>query len=235
MSAQSREGLDPATMRAIAHDAGVRITDLDPVGDWLPVEGNSDTPALFKSVWSRQQFLDCASELGIERLTAVQLAPDAVVHDVAVEGFTTLCDDAAAHGFGVQLEFMPFSGISNLSIALRLLRDADRANASLLLDVCHFSRSGGTADDLRMIPSGLVSALQLADGPLAAPTDTRDEAMFHRRLPGDGQFHVAELLAVLADTQVSCAVGPELYGRSWSERNATDVACDLMAATRRVL
>jgi hypothetical protein len=40
--AQSREGLDPSTMRRIAEDAGIRITDIDPCGDWLPASAGDD-------------------------------------------------------------------------------------------------------------------------------------------------------------------------------------------------
>ena len=35
--ARSREGLDLATMRALVDDAGLHVTELDAVTDWLPV------------------------------------------------------------------------------------------------------------------------------------------------------------------------------------------------------
>jgi len=233
--AQSREGLTPATMRMIVDDAGLRITDLDPVGDWLPAPPGDEAPPMFRSVWRRHQFLECATALGIGHLTAVQLTPDPVRHEVAVEGFATLCDDAAEHGLHVQLEFMPFSGLSDLPSALRVLLDADRPNSGLLLDVCHFVRSGGTPAQLAVLPPALVRSVQLGDGASAAPPDLRDEAMYHRQLPGDGEFGVTAVLADLAARGVRCAVGPEVYRRGFSERAPTLVAADLMDSTRRVL
>lgn len=233
--ALSREGLDPATMRSIAADAGLRITDLDPVGDWLPTPTGDDVPALFRSVWSRHEFLACAADLSIECLTAVQLTPDPVPHDVAVSGFARLCDDAAEHGLRVQLEFMPFSGVPDLHTAVAIVHDAERPNAGVLFDVCHFVRSGGTLADLAVLPPALVTSIQLGDGVTTPPHDLRDEAMFQRSLPGDGSFDVPGILRGLAEHGVRAAVGPEVYRRGFSERPPSDVAADLMAATRRVL
>src|SRR4051794_16402371 len=57
--AQSREGLDPRTMRSIADDAGIRVTDLDPCGDWVPVDpGAPAGEGIFRVDWGRADFFD---------------------------------------------------------------------------------------------------------------------------------------------------------------------------------
>ena len=235
--ALSREGLDAATMRRLVEDSGLRIADLDPCGVWLPEPpaGDADGPAMFRSRWQRHQFFEAAEALGVSCLTAVELAGVAVEHEVAVAGFAALCDDAAEHGLVVALEFMPFSGIPDLAAALAIVGDADRPNSGIVLDLCHFTRSRGDADSLARIPPGRVVSIQLGDGPLDEPADLRDEAMFHRALPGQGAFALAERLAALGDAGVRAGVGPELYQRGFSERPADVVAADLMAATRSVL
>ncbi|MCU1345067.1 MAG: 4-hydroxyphenylpyruvate dioxygenase [Acidimicrobiia bacterium] len=234
--AQSREGLDPSTMRRIVEDAGLRITDLDPCGDWLPPPADdAAVPTLFRSIWTRRDFFDAAAALGADCIAAVDLSGAAVSHDIAVEGFAQLCDDAADHGLRVALEFMPFSGIADANDAIGIVTEAGKPNGGLVLDLCHFARSNSNEAVLQSLPTDQVFAIQLGDGPLDPPNDLRDEAMFHRQLPGDGAFRLSEHLRTLASCGVHTRVGPEIYQRGFSERPARAVAADLWAATRRVL
>lgn len=232
----SREGLTPEGMRAVVDDAGVRVTDLDPCGDWLPSrdeQGDRATP--FRSIWTRHDFFDAAAALGADTIVAVDLTGGPVAADVAVEGFAALCDDAAEHGLRVALEFMPFSGIPDLAAAWHVVATTGRDNGGIVLDACHLARSGGAPASVAAVPADRVFAVQLADGPAHAPDDLMDEAMFHRAAPGDGDFDIAGLVARLEGMGVRTRVGPELYRRGWSERPPADVAADLMIATRRVL
>jgi sugar phosphate isomerase/epimerase len=233
--AQSREGLDPATMRAVADDAGVRVTDLDPCGDWLPASADGAGEGIFRADWGRQQFFDAAAVLGADTLVAVHLTGGSVDHAAAVDGFATLCDDAAAHGMRVALEFMPFSGIPDLASGWSIVAEADRPNGGLVLDVAHYVRSGRGDDLLATIPPERIYSVQLADGPVVAPADLVDEAMYHRAPPGEGGFGVATLLATLAARGVRARVGPELYRSSWADATPEAVARRLMAATLAVL
>jgi sugar phosphate isomerase/epimerase len=233
--AQSREGLDPQTMRAIADDAGVRITDLDPCGDWLPAGPDAPAEPIFRADWGRAQFFEAAAVLGADTIVAVHLTGGSVDPGFAIDAFGTLCDDAAAHGLRVALEFMPFSGIPDLAAGWGIVEAAGRANGGLVLDVCHYVRSGGGAARLASIPPERIFSIQLADGPAAAPDDIVDEAMFHRALPGTGEMGVARILADLAARGVRARTGPELYQRAWADMTATEVAARLMAATQAVL
>jgi sugar phosphate isomerase/epimerase len=236
--AQSREGLDPPTMRRMVEDAGLHITDLDPCGDWIPATTAADgeeVPKPFRSVWSRHDFFDAAAALGADCIAAVHLAGGDIDHDQAVTGFVELCDDAAEHGLRVALEFMPFSGIPDAGAAWRIVGEADRPNGGMLLDLCHLTRSGGHPAVLASVPADRIFGIQIGDGPFDTPADLRDEAMFHRQLPGEGAFGVREHLEALGARGVRTRVGPEVYQRGFSERHPRDVATDLMAATRRVL
>jgi sugar phosphate isomerase/epimerase len=232
----SREGLDPPTMGAMVRDAGLRVTDVDACGDWLPApEVADDLPPMFRSIWTRHQFFDAATALGADTVVAAHLTGGAVTVAQAIDGFAALCDDAAERGLRVALEFMPFSAIGDLATGWSIVRQADRPNGGLVLDVCHLARGGWDADGLRAVPPDRVFSVQLGDGPQAAPVDLRDEAMFHRALPGHGELGVAGFLAVLDEMGVRTRIGPELYQRGWSERPAAVVAADLAAATRAAL
>jgi sugar phosphate isomerase/epimerase len=239
--AMSREGLDPITMRRILDDSGVRITDVDPCGDWLPAQAEvDDLPAIFRSVWTRRDFFEAASALGADTVVAVDLASgaaglDEAGYETAVEGFGRLCDDAAEHGLQVALEFMPFSRIRNLASGWRVVADASRSNGGLILDTCHLARGGWDQPLLATIPAHRIFAVQLSDGPAQMPDDLREESMYHRLEPGTGDFNVGSILTTLASIGVSTRVGPELYQRPWSDRPPAQVAQDLAASTRAIL
>lgn len=234
--ALSRENLTAATMRSIATDAGLSMLDLDPIGVWMPGADKGDAvSAGMRSVWERHEFFDCAEALGLESLVAVHLGSDPVDMEVAIEGFATLCDEAAEHGLTVGLEFMPFSGIPDADSALHILEGAGRPNGGLVFDLWHLHRSGGDNSIIGRLPVEELFCLQLSDGPADAPADLLDEASWHRQTPGEGSFGLAEDLRVFAEAGVRTRVGPELYRRGFSERDPQVVAKELMAATLRVL
>jgi sugar phosphate isomerase/epimerase len=237
--ALSREGLTPADIRALLTDHGVRVTDLDPCTDWLPVGPGGATAGPFKAEWTRHQFFDLAAEVGADTLTAVHLTGGTVDHDVAVEGYGQLCDDAAEHGLVVALEFMPFSGIPDLAAGWGIVGEADRPNGGLVIDVNHVRRSGSDLGLLDEIPPGMVRCVQLGDGPATPPGSTNeallDEAMYHRRIPGEGDFDVAGFLRTLDAHGVRTRVGPEIFQERWRDQPAADTAAELMAGTLRVL
>jgi sugar phosphate isomerase/epimerase len=230
--AQSREGLEPATMRAIVLDAGLHVTELDACFDWIePEEGTEPGRE-----WARDQFFDAANQLGADTVVAAaRMNSTHLDLDTAVEGFADLCDDAARHGLRISLEFVAFSAIPDAATAWRIIDAAGRDNAGLVVDIGHHVRSGGDESVLRRIPPERIYTVQLVDGPADAPTDLFDEAQWHRADPGEGDFDVAGVLQRLAADGVRARIGPEIYRAGWSERDPMVVATDLMASCRRVL
>jgi len=237
--ALSREGLDAATMRKIVSDAGIKLTDLDSCGSWVPAPvtkpGEPEPPKTMRSLWEQQEFIDVALALGADTLVAVHLSGGSLEHQVAVDGLGALCDAAANAGLRVALEFMPFSGIFGLGDAITIVNDVGRHNLGYVVDVCHVRRSHSDLALLAKIPASKVFSVQLGDGARDMPTDLIDEAMYHRGDPGTGEFDVPGFVAELAARGVSTRVGPEIYRRGFSERPAHHVAADLIASTRAAL
>ncbi|MGD9794923.1 MAG: sugar phosphate isomerase/epimerase family protein [Acidimicrobiia bacterium] len=237
--AMSREGLDVATMRRIVRDAGIKLTDLDSCGSWLPAPvakaGEAEAPKTMRSLWTTQEFIDVAVALEADTLVAVHLSGEKIEHQVAVDGLGTLCDAAGAAGLRVALEFIPFSGIVDLRTAISIVNDVGRNNLGYVVDVCHVRRSHSDLALLAEVPADKVFSVQLGDGVREMPTDLIDEAMYHRGDPGSGDFDVPGFVAALAARGVSTRVGPEIYRRGFSERPARDVAADLIASTRAAL
>ena len=82
------------------------------------------------------------------------------------ETFARLCDLAETCGLDALIEFNPYSGCRNLEEARMLVEEAGRANARLLIDVLHLSRSGGKPADLLKVDPDLIALVHLCDAPL---------------------------------------------------------------------
>jgi sugar phosphate isomerase/epimerase len=111
--------------------------------------------------------------------------------------------------------------VSRVADAAAIAREA---GAAVLLDALHIQRGGSTLDDVRALEPALVPVVQICDGPLVTPETlelpaalplgmTADgsvlqvEARALRQVPGEGEFPLAELLAVVpASTPMSVEV-----------------------------
>jgi sugar phosphate isomerase/epimerase len=121
---------------------------------------------------------------------------------------------AAPLGMTVHLEFMRFrAGVQTLEDAVDVVVQADRPNGFIVLDVLHLMRAGGSVASLARTPRDRIAVVQLCDGPLPSPPPDKlaDEARTDRRIPGEGEFPIAELLRCL-DPGVSLSVEIPLAG-----------------------
>jgi sugar phosphate isomerase/epimerase len=146
--------------------------------------------------------------------------------------FAELCRLAASFGLRVDLEFMRWRVIGNLSQAAAVVREACQTNGAILVDALHLTRSGGEASDLISLPDQWLRAAQLCDAAAETPaTETAiiAEARGGRLPPGDGALPLGAVLEALpADTTLSVEMPlPALGAR---ERIVT-----AFNATRRVL
>jgi sugar phosphate isomerase/epimerase len=232
--AQSRESLDPATMRHVLEDTGIRVVAIEACGDWLPDSDDEGRAGPFRSVWRRDQFFDAAHALGAPTVVAAHLGRGAVDRAAAVDSFGQLCRDAGDNDLRISLEFMPFSGVADADAAWHMIADSECENAGLVVDTSHLHRSGGLTT-LAAVPLGRIDVVQLADGPSDPPADLVDEAMFHRATPGEGEFELTSLLGRLDVAGLRASVGPELYRSGWSDRDPHVVAAELISATKRLL
>jgi sugar phosphate isomerase/epimerase len=234
--AQLRDSLTPANMRAMLADHGLALTDADACFDWVPASSDPGrVHGPMRRRVSRAEFFGMCAALGGTTVVAVHLTDAGLDLGRDTEGFAALCDDASEHGLRVALEFFPFSNVPDLDTAWRIVSGADRANGGLVLDVCHYVRSGRDDELLARIPPGRIYTVQLADGPATAPDDLVREAMYERMLPGTGDFDVPAFLALLDGMGVRAACGPELYSPSFDDRPASEVAAELSRALRAVL
>lgn len=144
-------------------------------------------------------FLDTGAELGARAvLVAAGDEPD---HLRLAHHYAAFCEAAAPFGMTANIEFMPWTPVSNLSCAQRLLTEAGHpANARILVDTIHWARSGASLDELAAVPSDWLAYVQLCDAHAQMPDSMEEilrQARYERLLPGEGGIDLRGFLAAI--------------------------------------
>jgi len=187
-------------------------------------------------------FLEAGAELGALHVLAQLPDPD---FERATDRFGRLCDLAKPLGLGVDLEFVSWTAIPDLTRAVDVLHAVDRPNAGILVDTLHFDRSKSSIAELQELPREWFRYAQVCDAPKEKPTTTEEliyTARCERLFPGDGGIDVRGILACLppeipyaleipGDSLVG-EVGVEEYARRalQSSRQHLDQVADAQAA-----
>jgi sugar phosphate isomerase/epimerase len=179
-------------------------------------------------------FLEVSARLGARNVLVMSAEPS---EERTLERFGDLCDRAATYGLQVCLEFAIYTGVRTLAHAAAMVKRSKRANASVLIDALHFSRSGGLPSHVTTIDPALLRYAQICDAvaEIPAPTDTPAlirEARTGRLLPGEGVLPLKELVAALPAT-VPLAV--EAPSRATAELPALERAKRAYRALSRLL
>ena len=199
------------TLRRLA-DTGVSVLDTE----FLRFEPE-------QPVGVPEGFLEVSARLGAQNVLVMSAEPE---EERTLERFSELCDAAAAYGLHVGLEFAIYTGVRTLAHAARVVAQSKRANASVLIDALHFSRSGGLPAHVAAVNPALLRYAQICDAgpdvprPDDAPSLIR-EARTGRLLPGEGVLPLAELIAALPPT-VPLAI--EAPNRATAELSALERA-----------
>lgn len=232
--AMLKDGLSIADMRAMLDAHGLVLTDVDAYRDWGPPRtSESGVFGPMKRGFSLDECLDTLAALGGRTLVAVHLTDTPLNMDRDIAEFVRICDQAAERGLQVGIEFVPFSNIPDVATAWSIVESSGRPNAGLIVDLWHHIRGGGDDAALARVAPDRIYTVQFSDGPAKPPDDLVQEAMFHRRWPGDGDFNLSGLLRLLHDRGASAAIGPELYQPSFADRKPTEVIRALAAAADR--
>jgi sugar phosphate isomerase/epimerase len=147
-------------------------------------------------------FLEVSARLGAKNVLVMSAEPEEAR---TLERFCELCDRAAEYGLHVCLEFAIYTGVRTLAHAAQVVVKSKRANASVLIDALHFSRSGGIPAHIEQVDPSLLRYAQICDASadMPRPADVPNlirEARTGRLLPGEGVLPLAELVAALPAT-----------------------------------
>lgn len=172
-------------------DTGVKIIDIE------LVKINDS----IKDVRKFEPDLDAAARLGVHNLTTNIWTDNAPFYE---DKFGELCDLAAEFDMNVNLEYVTWSNVKNLSESLSLIKKCGRKNARVAFDLLHAFRSGDTVEDIAACPRELVAPVShVCDAP--AEIDPRGLAYTagnDRLCPGEGAFPVAAAIKAMPDDTV---------------------------------
>ena len=186
-----RDNWTPATTRAVRRqcgEAGVKLLDLEVA--WI-MPGPPDP-------WLTE-LVEIAAELGAANLLCVSSDPDV---SATVAKFQAMVERAQGTGVRVNLEFGLFTEVKTIHAARAVLEQVEGDTKAMLVDTLHWSRSGGTAEDLAAIPREWLSYCQPCDAPAEAPdlTDFNaiiDDAINRRLALGAGGLAIGAMLDAL--------------------------------------
>jgi sugar phosphate isomerase/epimerase len=187
-----------AEVRLLLEDHGLADIELEFLGDWFLDPHDERRRA---SDERRALLFEAASELPAHHVKVGNIMGTECELPQIVERFGELCADAARHiDAKVVYEFMPYDvNVNDVEKALAVVEGASAANGGLAFDAWHLGKMRLEPDDLRRIPPRFVSWVELCDGPYEYAEDRLDEVINRRRLPGEGEFPVAEYVAVFRE------------------------------------
>jgi sugar phosphate isomerase/epimerase len=223
-----RAGLDDDAMKSVAKEHGVEILEVEYITGWGTAE-DRDTAQQEKE----QAVFHMARSFGVRHLNTGLL--EKLPRDVITGAFADLCD-RAGDDLIVALEFMPYSGVPDLDTAWQILRDADRPNSALIIDVWHWTRAGMTPAALDHVPADKIVAIQLCDVQEIPMDPMRPESLAHRLPPGHGYGDPAGMLRALGDRGARPRViTVEVISEDLISRGADAAARTVADAARDVL
>jgi 4-hydroxyphenylpyruvate dioxygenase len=125
-------------MLAMADDAGVRLSHLDPfirwVDDWVPYLPGESFPTEIVA-FDADDFFRMAAALQVESFTAWGgFRPGRYETPQLIDAFGALCRRAEREGLRCSLEFIPVFGIPDLKMAWDIVKGAAAPNSGIIFD-----------------------------------------------------------------------------------------------------
>jgi sugar phosphate isomerase/epimerase len=214
--ARDEERLGDADLRAMLADHGLRVAELDPLLNWIP----GMESAFFGG--SEDDFYRIAEALQPRSLNLALALPVPIPTETLVTAFAGVCDRAADRGLGVLLEPLPWTAVPSVTAAHEIVVAAGRANGGIMLDAWHHFRSGAPAAALDAA-GARVLGVQLSDAPREAEANPIDETLHRRRLPGDGDIDLVDLVRRLDAAGCRAPLGVEVFSDELAELPAAEI------------
>jgi sugar phosphate isomerase/epimerase len=184
-----------ADIRRVLDEHDIAVLELEYLWDWfLPAED----PRRQAADRVQELLFSAAAELGARHVKVGNIAGAPCARDELTRRFAELCDRAAErHDALIVYEFTPFDpNVGGLDAALALVGGAGRPNGAVALDTWHLAKLGIEPDELRRIPPELIGWVELSDGRFHGDVDLGAEGVDHRHVPGEGEFPLADYVAV---------------------------------------
>jgi 2-keto-myo-inositol isomerase len=205
-------------LRSALADAGLKVVSVIALHGWVLAEGEESAKVRDECV----RRMDQAAALGSPWIVASP--PHEVVDlDQAVTRFAELFELGRRAGVMPSMEFLGFvAGVNNLAGAWAIASGTGDPRATVVADVFHMIRGGGSVDDLLTLEGRRLACFHLNDVPASPDPLTQTDA--DRVMIGDG---IADLGRVIANLRTIGYRGPlslELFNRDLWGRDPVEVA-----------
>jgi len=156
--------------------------------------------------------------------------------ELAFKEFAKICDLAAKYNLKVNLEFVTFSGVTDLTGALEVLDKVGRPNAYLMVDTLHAHRSRVSPEDLAKVDRNKFGFIHLCDGPGEIPS-LEDPSMIGvaregRLYAGEGEIDLKGMLLAMPDNPISIELP---NSKEMKERGAAGHATRCLITAKELL
>ena len=228
------QGWSSERIRSRLSTAGLRVVCVEAIYGWA----NAASPAA--AVEASLESIDIASAHGSPNLAAVVLEPDLRSMEATVANLAAVADRAAEVDVAICVEFLPWSGIPDITTCWDLLRRTGRPNVGVLLDSWHWLRQPGGpygrhADTLASMPGDAIRVFQLCDAGPEPWDDPMAECLAARPLPGDGVVDHEHLFGLLRGISADPVVTPEVFNTGLARLGMGPMARRIVEASRSVL
>jgi len=202
------QGVTEKALRRHLKDAGVRVTMIDALTGGLPGESTLDPSDPSQRYLPREVFFPPDEDTCFRAAEALEAPFVNVVHfgykpipvDQMSDAIGIISRRAHARGIRIALEFVPGTGMPDLTTADIVARSCGPSNCGVTLDPWHLDRSGGSVQDVVRLSPGAFAGMQLCDR-IPDPPGTPYVSGIGRVMLGKGQLPLAELVqAVLANS-----------------------------------
>ena len=163
-------------------------------------------------VSSYEEAFEAGASLGARNVISSIWTDD---KDFYLEQFAKLCDLAAKYNLFINLEWPSWAPVGTLAQVREVLDSVKRANAGVMLDTLHASRSYTTYEEIKAIPHEQIKMAHICDGPAEIPDKSDKEALIFtgrdaRYYVGEGAIDIAEMVALLPKETVLSIELPHL-------------------------
>jgi sugar phosphate isomerase/epimerase len=201
-----------AVLKRALGDAGLKVVSVIALHGWTTSEGDDHARVLDDC----RRRMTQAAELGSPYIVA---SPPRGVVDLkrATERFVELLEIGKTIGVTPTMEFLGFvEGVKGVDSAWAIASGTGDPRATIVADVFHMIRGGGSVDDLLKVPGDRLSNFHINDLPAQPDPLTQTDA--DRVMVGEG---IADLPRVIANLRSIGYRGPlslELFNRDlWAQ------------------
>ncbi len=188
-------------------DAGLKVVSVIALHSWITTDGPAYTAALDEC----KRRMDQAVQLGSPYIVA---SPPQEVVDLghATRRFTELLAIGKSLGVIPSMEFLGFvDGVKNVATAWAIASGTGDPRATVVADVFHMIRGGGSVDDLLQLAGDRLANFHINDVP--ADPDPLKQTDYDRVMVGDGIANLAKVIANLRSIGYHGPLSLELFNR----------------------